>query len=245
LWDQYQNTDGKAAVLARARAITAEDDLSRWAEPFSLLAGCVDDPDDLVKALVQENRPLALRALATAQRLRDETLREVFALSDDWEERAKVYRRLPELVRVPRRAIALVDQLRRRTHNGNDLYFLDGALRDVMRRFPEHAREGEALAARFYDHIAAPPDDLFQWIETPLNSRVPLWCEIPAGQFQMGDPADEGYGHERPRPEVTIAAPFQIGAVPVTNTQYAAFDPNHERYLFPGVPPRSCSTAPR
>jgi formylglycine-generating enzyme required for sulfatase activity len=236
LWDQYQEKGGKAAVLARARAITAEEDLSRWAEPFALLAGRVDDPDDLVKALVEENRPLALRALATAQRLRDETLREVLALSEKWEERAKVYRRLPELVGEPRRALALIDQLRIRTRNGNDLYFLDGALRDVVRRFPEHAREAAALTARFYDHIEAPPEDLFRWAETPRDGRVAFWREIPAGRFWIGSLEGEGYDREWPRHEVTITAPFQLGAVPVTNVQYVAFDPGHKPSAFRGVP---------
>jgi formylglycine-generating enzyme required for sulfatase activity len=226
LWEQYQGRNGKAAVLARAQAITAHEDQSRWAEPFALLAGWVDDPDDLINALVQENRPLALRALATAQRLGDTTLREVLALSEKWEERAEVYRRLPELVGEPRRALALLDQLRRRTRDGNDLYFLDGALRDVVRRFPEHARDAEALAARFYDHIPSPHEDLFRWIETPHDGRVPLWREIPAGRFRMGSPEDEGADDEPPRPDVIITAPFQFGAVPVTNAQYAAFDPS-------------------
>jgi formylglycine-generating enzyme required for sulfatase activity len=235
LWDQYREKDGKAAVLARARAVTADEDLSRWAEPFALLAGRVDDPDELVKALVAENRPLALRALATAQRLRDETLREVLALSAKWEERAEVYWRLPELVGEPRRTLALLDQLRRRTRNGNDLYFLDGALRNVMRRFPEHARDGEALAARFYDHIEAPPEDLFRWVETPRDGRVPLWREIPAGRFFMGSPEGKWYDWEWPRHEVTISTPFRLGAVPVTNAQYAAFDPGHEPFTREGV----------
>jgi hypothetical protein len=82
LWEQYKGKAGKAAVLAGARAITVEEDLSRWAEPFALLAGRVQDPDDLVKALVRENRPLGLRALATAQSLRAETVREVLALTE-------------------------------------------------------------------------------------------------------------------------------------------------------------------
>ncbi len=236
LREEYQGRDGKARILARARAITAEEDQSRWAEPFALLAGWVDDPDDLIRALVQENRPLALRALATAQRLRDETLREVLALSEKWEERAEVYQRLPELVGDPRRALALIDQLRRRTRNGNDLYFLDVALQDVVRRFPDHARDGEALAARFYDHIKAPAEDLFRWIETPRDGRVPLWREIPAGRFWMGSPEGEGDGDEHPRHEVTISAPFQMGAVAVTNAQYAAFDPSHDPTSWPGVP---------
>ena len=100
LREEYQGKGGKAKIHARARALTVEEDLSRWAEPFALLAGWVDDPDDLIRALVQENRPLALRALATAQRLRDDTLREVLTLSEKWEERAEVYQRLPEIGRA-------------------------------------------------------------------------------------------------------------------------------------------------
>ena len=228
LHGQLQGTGGRAAVLARAKAITAEEDLSRWAEPFALLAGRVEDPDDLVKALVQENRPLGLRALATAQSLRAETVREVLALSEKWEERAEVYRRLPELIGEPRRALAVIDQLRRRTRNGNDLYFLDSATRDVGRRSPEHTAESAALLARFFDHIPPPPEELFQWIETPLDGRVPLWREIPAGRFRVGSPEGEGYDDERPRHEVALASPFRCGAVTVTRAQYAAFDPEHE-----------------
>jgi formylglycine-generating enzyme required for sulfatase activity/energy-coupling factor transporter ATP-binding protein EcfA2 len=236
LWEQYQGKAGKAAVLGRARAITAEEDLSRWAEPFALLAGRVQDPDDLVKALVQENRPLGLRALATAQSLRDETVREVLDLSEKWEERAEVYRRLPELLNEPRRALALVDQLRRRTRNGNDLYFLDSALREVGRRFPEHIREVEALLERFFDHIPRPSEELFQWVETPLDGKVPLWCEIPAGQFWMGSPEGEGYNREYPCHGVTIAAPFRCGVVPVTDAQFAAFDLDHRPRAWKGPP---------
>jgi formylglycine-generating enzyme required for sulfatase activity/energy-coupling factor transporter ATP-binding protein EcfA2 len=235
LWEQYKGKAGRAAVLERARAITAEADLSRWAEPFALLAGRVHDPDDLVKTLVQENRPLGLRALATAQSLRDETVREVLALTEKWEERSEVYRRLPELLNEPRRTISLVDQLRRRTRNGNDLYFLDSALREIRRRFPEHAREVETLLERFFDHIPKPPEEPFQWIETPHDGRVPLWREIPAGCFWMGSLEGEGYGQERPRHEVTITATFHCGAIPITNSQYAAFDLGHEPFAWEGV----------
>jgi len=256
LQDQLQEPGGRAAVLAQAKAITADEDLSRWAEPFALLAGRVRDPDDLVRALVQENRSLGLRALATAQSLRDETMREVLALSEKWEERAEVYRRLPELIGEPRRALALIDQLRRQTRNGNDLYFLDSAAREVGRLAPDHATEAAALLARFFDHIPKPPEELFQWIETPLDGRVPLWRKIPAGSFWMGSPEGEeyespardfwmrspeddeyDYGTERPRHQVTVTAPFRCSVVPVTNAQYAAFDPNHEPYRFKDVSP--------
>jgi formylglycine-generating enzyme required for sulfatase activity len=234
---QLQEKGGRAALLARAKAITADEDLSRWAEPFALLAGRVKEPDDLVKALVQENRPLGLRALATAQSLHTETVREVLALSEKWEERSEVYRRLPELIGEPRRALALIDQLRRQTRDGNDLYFLDTAAREVGRLSPEHAGEAAALLARFFDHVPKPPEALFRWVETPLDGRVPLWREIPAGSFWMGSPEGEGHSDEHPRHEVTVTSPFRCGSVPVTNAIYAAFDPAHEPAGFEGIPP--------
>ncbi|HZF12794.1 MAG TPA: SUMF1/EgtB/PvdO family nonheme iron enzyme [Thermoanaerobaculia bacterium] len=228
LAEEYRG-EGRMALIDRARVITAEEDQSRWAEPFALLVGQVDAPDALVRVLVAENRPLGLRALATAQSLQDETVRDVLALSEKWEERREVYGRLPELVGEPRRALALLDQLRRRTRNGNDLFFLDQAVQEVARRSPEHAREVAALRGRLYDHIPSPREELFHGIETPLDGRVPLWREIPAGRFWMGSTAEEegGDADERPRHQVTIARAFRLAVVPVTQAQYAAFDPDH------------------
>jgi hypothetical protein len=51
----------------------------------------VRNPDELVRTLLQENRALGLRALATAQNLGNETVREILELNDKSEERAKVY----------------------------------------------------------------------------------------------------------------------------------------------------------
>jgi hypothetical protein len=42
-----------------------------------------------------------------------------------------------------------------------------------------------------------------------------VWCEVPAGEFIMGDGADQH--SER------IAAPYRISKYPITNAQYAAF----------------------
>jgi formylglycine-generating enzyme required for sulfatase activity len=223
LAEEYRGKKGKEALLARARAITAADDLNRWAEPFALLVGRVEAPDELVRGLVAANRPLGLRAVATAQNLRSETLREVLALTEDWEERRKVYERLPELVGEPGRALRLLDQLRQQTRNGNDLFFLDQAVQEVGRRSPDHEREADQLRARLYDHIPKPPEELFRWIDT-RDGRVELWREIPAGRFWMGSRKGEGDESERPRHEVTIARPFCCAAVPVTQAQYAAFD---------------------
>ncbi len=231
--EQTARDEGMEAVLALAREVAGDE--SRWAEPFALLTGRIADPDGLVRALVEANRSLGLRALATAPELRPETLTAVLALSEKWQERAEVYRRLPELVGDPERALALLDRLRRRTRKGNDLYFLDLAVRSASERWPDHARKAADLLGRFYDHVPPPSDDLFQWIDTPLDGRVPLWREIPAGRFWMGSPEGEGDNDERPRHEVVLTTPFRIGAVPVTNAQYAAFDPEHQATPWEGV----------
>ncbi|MCP4662116.1 MAG: formylglycine-generating enzyme family protein, partial [bacterium] len=226
---------GEAAVLEHARGIAGDE--SRWAEPYALLAGRVEEPDALVRALVRENRALGLRSLATAQGLKDDTLSEILELSDEWKERVKVYERIPELLDDPQRALALIDQLRQRIRDGNDLFFLDQAVGAVAKKWPDTGRLARQLQSRFYDHIPAPAEDLFQWIETTLDGRVPLWREIPAGSFQMGSPPDEEGrdDDEGPRHQVTVTSAFALGTVPVTNAQYAAFDPGHEPSRWEGV----------
>ncbi len=77
-----------------------------------------------------------------------------------------------------------------------------------------------------------PPEDLFFWIDTPIDGRVKLWREIPAGKFLMGSlPAEDSrYDAERPRHEVTIKKSFGMAMVPITVAQYRAFDPEHRSY---------------
>jgi hypothetical protein len=193
---------GEAALLEDARRI-AQEDLSRWAEPYALLAGRVKDPDALVRRLVKENRELGLRALASAQGLSDETLFEVLELSEKWDERSQVYERLPELIDDPSHALAMVDQLRRRTRNGNDLYFLERAAAAAAEKWPDARRAAEQLLGRFYDHLPKPAGDLFRWIETPLDGKVELWREIPAGEGWIGSP--EGVGHDDERPPTSLS----------------------------------------
>jgi hypothetical protein len=236
---EYGSPEGAAKVLARARAITADEDLGRWAEPFALLVGRVNEPDQLVRTLARENRPLGLRALATAHNLRETTLREILALTKDRKERQEVYSRLPDLVGGPGRALRLLDQLRQKTRDGNDLFLLDLAVQEVGRRSPEHAREALALRERFYDHIPKPSEKLFRWIETSLDGPVPLWRVIPAGSFLMGSPEEEGYFYEHSRHPVTISRAFLCGAATVTQAQYAAFDdkkPSHREREVPHHP---------
>ncbi len=243
LEEKLEAAGGRAAVLEHAREIQ-DRDLSRWAEPYALLTGRVSDPDELVRALIAENRPLGLRALATAQGLTDETLDEVLELSEDWQERRKVYERLPELIDEPARALALLDRLRQRTRNGNDLFFLEQGTQAVAEKWPDAQRQAEDLCGRLYDHIPRPPEDLFQWIETK-DGRVELWCEIPAGKFQMGSPKEEGGDKDEwPRHDVVVRSSFQMAAVPVTIDQYAAFDPDHRSFFQGQVPEERIGSHP-
>jgi len=200
----------------------------------------LQEPDALVKALVKENQALGLRALATAQGLKEETITEILALtSDDIDERGKVIRGIPELVGDGERALLLLERLRRGTRGGNDLYFFWEALGEVERLHPDHARgpQGvEGLRARFFEHIPKLAEGLFRKVETGMDGQVALWRDIPAGAFWMGSPEDEGGSAERPRRRVTITRPFRMAVVPVTNEQYAAFDPGHPWSQWEAVP---------
>ncbi|HEX7186064.1 MAG TPA: SUMF1/EgtB/PvdO family nonheme iron enzyme [Thermoanaerobaculia bacterium] len=234
----------EATLAARAQCVKTEEDLSNWAEPFALLVGQVDNPDQLVRSLVRKNRLLGLRAMATAQNLSDDTLRQILALTDKWKQRCKVLRAIPELVAEPRRALALLDRLRRQTRNGNDLFFLDQAVQEVARCAPENAREASDIRAGFYAHIPPPPEDLFLWIDTPIDGRVPLWRELPAGRFRMGSPEGEGHSSEHPCHEVVIAQPFRLGAGPVTVAQYMAFDPKRRFHNWERVADEELPNSP-
>ncbi len=222
--------DGEAAIPERVRRI--EGDEGRWAEPYALLAGRIGDPDALVRELVNANRALGLRAVATVQGLREETLWEILELSDNWRERKTVYQRIPELLDDPPSALALIDRLCRLTRCGNDLYFLDQAVIEVGRRSPsrEVQKATERARERLYNHIGPPPEALFRWIETPGDGRVRLWREIPEGQHWMGDPKRkrEVDPSDQPWRRVSIERSFALSAVPVTRAMFAAFDPDYQ-----------------
>ena len=49
---------------------------------------------------------------------------------------------------------------------------------------------------------------------------------IPAGRFVMGDAG--GFADENPQSAVSIARPFYMGTMEVTNRQYAMFNPSHD-----------------
>jgi len=63
---------------------------------------------------------------------------------------------------------------------------------------------------------------------TYVDSAGIRLVRIDPGRFLMGQ-AQGGDWDERPVHEVTISAPFYIGATEVTNAQYEQFDPGHRR----------------
>ncbi len=219
---------GSEAILEHARSIAGDE--SRWAEPYALLAGRIDQPDELIRSLVAENKSFGLRALATAQGLEPATLKQILKLSEKWQTRAEVYQRLPMLIGEPERALALIDRLRRRTRKGNDLYFLDLAAALVGNEWPEATSRVEEVRARLFDHIPPPPPELFLSVHTPNEGEVDLWRQIPEGAFEMGTPENEekAGAWEWSQHRVRITSDFRLGAVPITNAQYAAFDPEHK-----------------
>jgi formylglycine-generating enzyme required for sulfatase activity len=221
---EIAENDGVDAVLKLVGSVGERGD--RWAEPLALLAGLLKSPEKLIRLLMREDRALGLRTVANAQGLSGELLTRVLGLSQNSQERAAIYRRIPELMEGPRVALSLLDRLRRQTRNGEDLFYLGQAAGSVGVRWPAYEEQAQRLRQRLYDHIPSPPEELFTLIDTACNGRVLLWKEIPSGQFMMGSPDGIGEEDEHPRHLVIIERPFRIMAVPVTNAQFAAFDPS-------------------
>ena len=230
---------GKAKLLEHARAVT-DKDAGRWAEPYALLVGRLDDPDALVRTLMKENRALGLRALATAQGLREETIQVVLKMlrekqggSFGFKERGEVYSRIPELLDDGGAALGLLGRLGRDVQAGIEFHLLDVAMAKVSARWKGDeavARQVERCRDQLFEHLPPLPPELFETVETK-DGRVKLWREIPAGDFIMGGRLDR----EQPKHKVEIASPFRMAAVPVTNAQYRAFDPSFRPYQWAGV----------
>jgi len=221
-----------------ARAERLEEHLDLWAEPFALLTGKLEDPDGLILSLVRANRPLALRALATAQRVSTATIEEVLAFgSEDGEERWAVYGRVLDQVGDAARGLDLLDSLRGRTTSGADLYFIDRAYVAAAEAHPLLAERVRDLRSRIFNHRPPPDPELFSRVVTK-SGPVSFWADVPAGTFDMGSVEGEwgSYEDERPLHAVRIDRPFQMASTPITNEQFHAFDPSHEPEARDGVP---------
>ena len=173
---------------------------------------------------------------------------EEFEISEeDWEKRAQVYRRIPDLLGDAKGSLDLLERLRRDTQEPHDLFFLEEAMVEVGKRWPESQSEVSLRRSRFFDHLPPPPRDLFEQIVVPSSDEpVSVWREISPGGFLMGSPSSEpdydaekaplgAYGDERPQHEVRFTRPFRMMSTPVTNAQYLAFNSSHEVESWGGV----------
>ena len=140
-----------------------------------------------------------------------------------------------------------MEQLREGRRDGFDLFWLWWIVQEVELHWQPGDRTRELLG-RFFEHIPQPADPELLWtFESPLDGQVPLWCEIPPGQGWVGSPDDEEarYDREGPRHKVEIVRPYWLGAVPVTNAQYAAFDPGKAFRQWQGVAEEELPSHPR
>lgn len=136
-----------------------------------------------------------------------------------------------ELLPHPTLALIYLDQQRRRTRQGDELYHLELAVELIARSRASHTTTARQLRERFYDHIPPPPDDLFQTAET-RDGQVALWRVIPAGTYRLGSPRKQHYWKgERSPYQVRLESSFLLAAIPVNQVQYRAFDPDHISYF--------------
>ena len=206
----------------------------RWAEPYALCIEASADPDLVVRRIISVDRTFGLRALSGVHGLQPATLQEILALTDDWQRRRDVILRLIDLAGEPASGIRLLKMVLGTTSNGNDLFFIEQALAEAGRQWPDLEDLVQGALDAIFSHCPSPDPTLFLAVETG-EGKVPLWREMPAGSFMMGD--DEAGPEEGPAHEVIFTAPFRLSAIPVTRRQYAAFDPRHDPAdWLPGLP---------
>lgn len=222
--EERYRSGGAAAILDSARAVHGDE--ARWAEPHALLAGRIAEPDALIVALCEATPALGLRALATAEGVKPETIAKVLAWTGEIEERGAVLRSIVEKVGDVERGLLLLDRMRRDTRDGNDLYFIAEALAAAATDHPELAPLARRLRRSLFDHIDPPPAGALERVPTASGS-VPFWREIPAGSFEMGGHDEGSFEGERPVHPVTFSRPFEMASVPITLRMYRWFDPEH------------------
>ena len=196
----------------------------RWVEPYILCVEASDDPDSLIHQIVRIDRTFGLRALARVKNIKPSTLQEILALTEDWKGRRDIFLKLIGQLQRPAEGIRLLQRVMVTTRNGNDLFFIEQALMEAARQWPDlQELVGETVGALF-SHLGSPNPSLFRSLKT-AQGEAKLWCEVPAGRLLIGH---DGGPEEEPVLQVTFGSPFHLSAVPVTRRQYAAFDPEHD-----------------
>jgi len=203
-------------------AAGVNDRVNLWAESFAFLAGEVERPDELILTLAASNPSVALRAVASSEKLTPKTIEAVLGLTEDIEERGKLLLQLRDKLGDPLLSLRLLDQIRRSGATPDDLYFIDQAFTAIGVAEPELAREAAQRRARLFDHLPKPDGPLFETVETG-EGVVSVWSTIPAGRFTMG--SKKGGDDERPAHKVELRLAFDLFRTPVTRGQYSRFDP--------------------
>jgi len=163
----FQEVDrgGVRVCIDHARNVSGRQ-LGYWAEPYALLAGSLDEPDELLKAIMSANPPLGFRALATVQRVSDVTLLELLGFTPEIVQRRQLIESIPRLVDDPERALSLLQRIFDGMSDINDLFFLDEALGQCEVLYPENTAVIRQLRHHLLDSLATPPEDLFREIRT-------------------------------------------------------------------------------
>jgi|GEM_PF-1557700 len=239
--DQWEPLATSLKVRDKEKAGEDRSHLGQWAETFAYLAGEVSDPNSLLKDLMEVNADLGLRALATADSVKGETLKELLKLTtggNNWEKRKEVIESIPERMGATEASVRLLAKIRRETTHGADLYFISKAYREIAEKSDEPEIEGFAIEHDrnlFKETLSQLSNDNLDEIvaalqKVPIGGKeVDLWCEIPAGKFQMGSPKKEkGRNDNEPTNHRVTLSSFEMSAVPVTNEMYEYFDPSHE-----------------
>jgi formylglycine-generating enzyme required for sulfatase activity/predicted phosphodiesterase len=210
----------------------------RWSEVLALTCGRLGPggADALVRRITQEgNKALLLRVVADAEGLSAETVRGTLKMEAGWQERQlqarqKVIEEIPALVKDLAVAVGLLEQIAKSTTCGHDLFWV----REVLRHIERGQVEGDVLGGSVDDAKRAAKsaaDNVLSHLNSQNRSVLmallkPMWRQIPAGSFDMGD---ERIGDaEKPIHSVTLTSGFQMLNVPVTWAMYGLFDPGHD-----------------
>jgi formylglycine-generating enzyme required for sulfatase activity len=177
-----------------------------------------------------------VRALSYLDEVAAKLLAGAMKRLGDGDERARFYARLVELAADRATAARLLGACAQACSAAahRDLYEIDTLLlsvRDAARSESDGSGSDEArdqhakLLQKFGSEDVGPK---VRSAFAKLPDGADPWCDIPAGWFQRGSKAGEGYDNERPAMPVHISKAFVIGAATITQEQYALFDPSYK-----------------
>ncbi|MEM7205851.1 MAG: SUMF1/EgtB/PvdO family nonheme iron enzyme [Planctomycetota bacterium] len=245
---------GLVEAVARSRA--RRQDQAFWAETLALLAGRAGRPHGVIAGLLERDRAVARRAIATLDSIDPETILAAWRAFD-------VRRRVELLDRVPSQCIdvnaaAIANVLRDLVAaegpavSWDDLGQAEWVLAETAKLLahptteldqesPEAALSSITSARTALVARCPPPEGGSRAFREHLPPRVRFpWCHVAPDEFVMGSPAPNPdllsgrepgrYADEVPR-RVRISQPFWIAAVPITYGQYRLFAQNHEQWL--------------